>query len=155
MSLHHDVPPQPDRDTGMSLLLEAADALDRAAAASENPEEAVRFSALAQRARKCVAPIPTRPPTAEAWREVYGSTRPESVVVSQRSVAIAPHSYTHLLTALDEAQTAGRAVRDLGPTAYERPRNNRVEPALVHAEATCETALEEIRTLLDSIWLTV
>jgi hypothetical protein len=152
MSLHHHVPPQPARDTGMSLPLEAADARDRSATASESPEEAARFSALAQRAHKDVAPTATRPPTDE---EMYGSPPPASVVVSQRSVVIAPHSYAHLLTALDEAQTAALAVRDLGPTAYERPRNNRVEPALVHAEAKCETALTEIRTMLDSIWLTL
>jgi hypothetical protein len=54
-------PTQVARDTGMNLLLEAADALDDAAGASENPEEVTRFSALADRARKYVAPKPNRP----------------------------------------------------------------------------------------------
>jgi hypothetical protein len=63
--------------------------------------------------------------------------------------------YTDLLKTLAKVQRSGLAVRDLGSAAYESPRNGRVEPALVDAAETCETALTEIRAMLDSIWLTL
>ena len=157
MFLHQDLPartvlrPTPGgSDTGMNLLLEAADALDDAAGAREEPEEATRFSALADRARRYVAPTPqpTRPATTAASPRLDSYRRSPRAVITQRS-------YEDLLKALGEAQTAGLVVRDLGPAAYESPRNSRVEPALVHAEERCETALAEIRAMLNSIWLTV
>jgi hypothetical protein len=57
------VPPHPVRhrlvagayDTGMGLLIEAAEALELAAAACDAPEDAERFSALADRVRGYLA----------------------------------------------------------------------------------------------------
>ena len=41
-----------DRDTGMDLLVEAARSLDLAGSACDSPEDAVHFSALADRIRR-------------------------------------------------------------------------------------------------------
>ena len=50
------------RDTGMDLLIEAADALDRASSACETPEDVIDLSSLADRIRHYLAV--SRPTTA-------------------------------------------------------------------------------------------